>query len=47
MKKSTKATGCTKMNQRPEVNWASTIFTMLRLPAVMIKLTSVMVTATS
>ena len=45
MKNKTNATGCTKMNQR-RVSCAP-IFTMLKLPAVMIKLTSVIVTATS
>src|ERR1043166_5036878 len=39
MKNSTKATGCTKMNHRPELYWELTMPTMLSVPAVMIRLT--------
>ncbi len=47
MKKMTKATGCTNTYQNPAAYCDSTIFTMLSVPAVMITLTSVIVTATS
>ena len=47
MKNATKATGWTKANQSPASRCASTIPTMLRVPAVRTKLTRIIVTATS
>ena len=47
MSTSTNATGCTNPNHRPASSWASTMPTMLRVPAVRMTLTRVIVTAIS
>ena len=47
MNTSTNATGCTNPNQKPVSSCASTMPTMLNVPAVRMTLTSVIVTAIS